>query len=347
MRKLLFCSFLTFLFTNTFAQPYGNEWIKSDQKYFKIKIGRTGIYRIDYPFLVTAAQMMQVDLTTVNPKKWQMFHKGVEIPIYVAGENDNVFNSNDFIEFFARTNDGELDKDLYRDPRHLANSITSMITDTSCYYLTFIPTGSSQTAKHMTNYVNKNFGSISPESYFQHQSIATYTSNYVYGEGFDLSGSEASDPLYKEAEGFSGTLFGSGTSYSSFLSTIETRFLNSTGPSPTLDFVTVGANNNFKVLFNDHRMKVYVSQDNFGFTEIHDTTFDGFRVIRKSLKLGASQLGSNNTYLKFEGQFISGVAYQAHAVNTVSITYSRNFDLDGNSSFLFRIKGNSSPKHIH
>lgn len=347
MRKLLFCSFLTFLFTNAFAQPYGNEWIKSDQKYFKIKIGRTGIYRIDYPFLVDAAQKMQIDLSTVNPKKWQMFYKGVEIPIYVAGENDNVFNSNDFIEFFARTNDGELDKDLYRDPRHLANPITSMITDTSCYYLTFIPTGSSQTAKHMSNYVNKNFGSISPESYFQHQSIASYTSNYVYGEGFDLSGSEASDPLYKEAEGFSGTLFGSGTSYSSFLSTIETRFLNSTGPSPTLDFVTVGANNNIKVLFNDHRMKVYVSQDNFGFTEIHDTTFDGFRVIRKSLKLGASQLGSNNTYLKFEGQFISGVAYQAHAVNTVSITYSRNFDLDGNSSFLFRIKGNNSPKHIH
>lgn len=345
MRKFLF-GFVFILFSaHLTAQPYGNEWIKNDQKYFKVKISRTGIYRLDYPSLVQASIDMKIDLATVNPKNWQMFHDGQEIPIYVSGEDDNVFNSNDFIEFYGKPNDGELDKELYLNQSHLANTKNSMITDTAWYYLTYIPGPASNLPKHIKNYKNTNYGSMTPEPYFMHESSASYNSSYVYGKGEDLNGSEATDPLYREAEGFAGTFFGSGTGYTSFLTTLETRFMASSGPNPVFSFTSVGANDN-RINSTDHWLKVYVSQDNFGFTQIHDTTFDGFKVIRRSIGISPSQMGGNNTYFKFEGQFISGVTYQAHAVAMASVKYARNFDLDGNSDFSFKITGNNAQKYI-
>ena len=87
-----------FLFTfsfQLFSQPYGNEWIKSNQKYFKIPIGKPGIYRLDYTSLIPSATDMKLDLSTVKPKKWQMFYKGKEIPIYVSGIYTLKVQSND------------------------------------------------------------------------------------------------------------------------------------------------------------------------------------------------------------------------------------------------------------
>lgn len=348
MRKLLLGLFLVFTCSQIFAQPYGNEWIKNDQKYFKIKIGQAGIYRIDYTSLIPAATEMKLSLSTVNPKKWQMFYKGVEIPIYVSGENDNVFNNYDFIEFYATTNDASLDKELYKDERHLANHRFSMVTDTAYYYLTFLPSSSSQTARHLQNYQNNNFNSLQKELFFMHENYSQYTNSYNYGKGLDLSGSEASDPLYKEAEGWTGTYFGSGTNYSSFLASVQSRFLYTGGsaPDPIFNYTAVGASDNIKVSQQDHRFKVYISQDNFGFTEIHDTTYDGYKVIRKTMSVQPSQLGNFSTYFKFEGQFISGVTYQANSVSNVSLYYPRKFDLDGNSSFKFNIETNVSEKLI-
>jgi hypothetical protein len=127
-----------------FSQSYGNEWISPNQKYFKITLNNKGIYRIDYFNLISAATEMRLDLSTVNPKKWQIFHNGIEIPIYVAGEQDNIFNSSDFIEFYSTPNDGKLDNDLYGSPDYNANpssmlsALESFISNTQSNKLAII-----------------------------------------------------------------------------------------------------------------------------------------------------------------------------------------------------------------
>lgn len=347
MRKILFWCFLLFVSVSN-AQNYGNEWIKSDQKYFKIKIGRPGIYRIDRPSLIPAARDMKLDLADVNPKKWQMFYKGKEVPIYVAGKDDNVFNTSDFIEFYAELNDGELDKELYKNPNHLANDRYSMITDTSCYYLTFLPASSSITPRHMKNYSNTAYSSYTEVPYFLHESFTQFNTNYCHGKGFDVSGSEASNPEYTEAEGFASIPFGFGTSYSTWLAPVQSRFYNPAGPAPVFSFSSIGASIKYDTSFvkKDHRFVLKTSTDNFGYSQLLDTTFYGYKIIKRSFTLNSAQIGANETYFRFEPQFISGVGYQAHAVNYVSLTYPRNFDLNGRSSFKFKIQGDNNPKLV-
>ena len=91
------------------AQTYGNEWINYAQKYYKIKVVKDGIYRIDSITLAKAG----IPLNSINPKNFQVFFHGKEQYIYVQGENDGVFNKNDFVEFYGQHNDGALDSLIY------------------------------------------------------------------------------------------------------------------------------------------------------------------------------------------------------------------------------------------
>src|SRR5690606_23015423 len=150
---------------------------------------------------------------------------------------------------------------------------------------------------------------------------------------------------YKKGEGWTGTYFGSGTSFAQFTASVESRFYNNSGPAPLFKYVAVGANDNLKNS-PDHRFKVYVSNDNFAFREINDTSYDGYSIVRKTMSLQPTDIGGNNTFFKFEGQFLTGIPYQANSVSSVSVLYPRNFDLDGNSSFRFNLQGNNTPRLI-
>jgi hypothetical protein len=92
-----------------------------------------------------------------------MFYKGKEIPIYVSGEGDNIFNNYDFIEFYATLNDGSLDKELYTDSNFIANDRVSMVTDSSFYYLTYLPASSTQNGWHIAGLSASAFVVTNPE----------------------------------------------------------------------------------------------------------------------------------------------------------------------------------------
>ena len=82
--------------------------------WYKMKIASTGMYKISYAELAS----MGVPVASINPKNIRLFHNGggilpvinrekrnddlVEIPIYVAGEDDGSFDQNDYIVFYAR-----------------------------------------------------------------------------------------------------------------------------------------------------------------------------------------------------------------------------------------------------
>ena len=56
MKKILIVFFLLFNTAFVFAQQFGNEWINYNQKYFYVKVAKTGIYRLDYNTLFNALQ---------------------------------------------------------------------------------------------------------------------------------------------------------------------------------------------------------------------------------------------------------------------------------------------------
>ncbi|HYG02903.1 MAG TPA: hypothetical protein VD927_10695, partial [Chryseosolibacter sp.] len=65
-----------------------NHWIAQGQPYAKIPVGRDGFYRLTDSLLQAAGFP-----GNVNPKNFQIYHRGKEIAIKVRGEADNSFDS--------------------------------------------------------------------------------------------------------------------------------------------------------------------------------------------------------------------------------------------------------------
>jgi len=151
IKRLLLFSFLFFSFVQLDAQTYGNEWINYSQKYYKIKVAQTGIYKINYTTLVNAG----IPITTTDPKRLQLFNRGVEQKIYIEGESDGTFNTTDFIEFYGQKNDGSLDSLLYTNTSFVPNPYYSLVNDTAVYYLTW---NNSTANKRITVESDVNFG---------------------------------------------------------------------------------------------------------------------------------------------------------------------------------------------
>ena len=90
------------------AQPYQlqgfsdttGSWFNTTSKYIKLTIPSDGIYRI------TRAQLDSIypSIATVDPRTFQVFDRGKEIPIYVSGDSDGVFDPGDYLEFPALRN---------------------------------------------------------------------------------------------------------------------------------------------------------------------------------------------------------------------------------------------------
>jgi len=76
------------------------NWIDYSKEYIKLAIPSDNVYRITYNNLLSYG----VNPNIINPKTFKLFLRGKEQPIYVEGEDDNIFNQNDFIEFYAERN---------------------------------------------------------------------------------------------------------------------------------------------------------------------------------------------------------------------------------------------------
>lgn len=110
--------------------PVGNEWIVPSQTYYKMKIVRDGLYKIDYQYLV------QAGIAGVVPNELQIWRRGREIATYVGGSRTTL-DPTSFVEFYAVHNDGRLDAELYKNPADQPHQYFSLYTDTASYFLTW------------------------------------------------------------------------------------------------------------------------------------------------------------------------------------------------------------------
>lgn len=207
MKKLyaLLLCFIPFLLS---AQPYRNEWIPftvvqpySVQQYVKIKVWQTGIHRISYNDLTQALPGV-----TIEPKRLQLFHKGIEQFIYVEGEADNVFDPADYIEFYGEKNDGSFDTQLYDTAEWQLNPYYSLFSDTAAYFLT-ININPNHQGKRMIVETANDFQNYSPSDYFMKDVLQFYKNEYYCGfkKNYETYASTYGTSLYSpynNAEGF-------------------------------------------------------------------------------------------------------------------------------------------------
>ncbi|MGZ3865998.1 MAG: putative type IX secretion system sortase PorU2 [Bacteroidia bacterium] len=195
-----------FLYAQT--DKYNNRWINYNQRYFKIKIPKDGIYRLDSATLASTLATAGVSLDTIDPQRFQLYQRGVQIYPYVSGESDGKFNTGDYILFYAEKNKATHDSLLYTYKYNAAGITESIPFLTNPYYSVtndsasvFLTWGSSTSNLRLS--VNANdtaYSTFTPSPYYYKEMISPYSSYWIYAEG-PLNVVNQSDPRYRLGEG--------------------------------------------------------------------------------------------------------------------------------------------------
>ncbi len=316
MKRLFAIIPLLMILTHPFqvtSQPFSNDWINHSQSYYKIKVAEDGIYRIDYQTL----QDHGVPVNTINPLNIQIFGRGAEQPVYIKNEHTGSFDPGDYIEFYARANDGWFDEQLFIDPAGHMNQGYSLFCDTAAYFLTW---NNATTNRRLTVTSDTNYQAYSPEDHFMHVVREEYTSHYFGGEPSSYG---VTDPEYRAAEGWFGNPFSLGGSRSYNVAT-PNRF--TTGPPSRVRFAVIGASDYKDATGNsvspNHHLRVEFAN------EVVDTTYTGYVITRYTRTLPTASLSGNNSFL-FRSVNDLGVGADRNTVAFIEITYPHVTNLGG------------------
>lgn len=80
----------------------GDDWINLNYDYLKLGVKEDAIYRI-YP---SDLEGFGINNNQIDPRRIKLFRKGIELPIWVYGEDDGLFDDMDYVEFYAEKNYG-------------------------------------------------------------------------------------------------------------------------------------------------------------------------------------------------------------------------------------------------
>ena len=113
MKKKYFTAYLFFLFSFAIHSQVNNS-VLSEGIWFKFSVDTTGVFKIDKSLL----QEIGIATNNLNPKKIHIYGNGGDLlpesngvfrydglqenAIFVEGEEDNSFDTNDYILFYAK-----------------------------------------------------------------------------------------------------------------------------------------------------------------------------------------------------------------------------------------------------
>ncbi|MDP2302741.1 MAG: C25 family cysteine peptidase [Ignavibacteria bacterium] len=108
------------------------NWIDYQSTYVKLGVFSDGIYEINSNDLTS----LGINVNSLDPRTFKLMNLGVEVPIFVAGENDGYFEANDYIEFVGQRNLTGKHRLVsnYGEPY---NEYIDRYTDTTIYWLTW------------------------------------------------------------------------------------------------------------------------------------------------------------------------------------------------------------------
>lgn len=205
MKKLVLSVVGVFTTLLSLAQPLANDWIdyNSNKTYLKFKVAQSGIYKINHATLNFALQSIGQNIASIDPRSIQLFGRGQEQYIHIEGENDGIFNTNDYIEVYAEKNDGWLDESMYPSASDHTNPHYSLYNDTATYYLTWHTDGTFSPFRYQT--IANTPPVSTPVSYVLQESVRIYNNSYQLGK--DL-GSGVSKVPYHGGKGWMSGRFG-------------------------------------------------------------------------------------------------------------------------------------------
>lgn len=312
MKKLYALCLLLLSFAGTKAQ-YNNEWIsfqpgqlQSTQQYFRISVWKEGIYRISYNDLQAAGVNMN---NWFQPSRFQLFFRGKEQCIDVVDNGQQgVFLNGDYILFYGKPNDGELDAELYDSASYRPNPYYSLFNDTSTYFLTYDPAATS--ARRIVIENDQNFSGYTAQPGYIYEDVKEYHSEYNIST---RDGDNIGDNSYTEGEGF---MLTKDLCYFNVPFTQAFQSPHITGNTAEVEVTLAGGN------IEAHAVKIYVN----GQVYINDT-FYTYEMRRYNFTV--TNLTGNTITVLVEPQGVPGVYKNYIYVGYIKVKYNKDFDLSG------------------
>lgn len=280
MKKIIHIVVLLLTGFSIKAQMYSNEWINFSNKYYKFPVNKTGFYRIDSLALARSG----FNLSAINPANFQVFLRGKELNIYVKGESDNVFNKNDYIEFFAESVDGRFDSAIYRNCTYVPNPYVCLFSDSIYAFLTW---NNSVANKRMMIETDTASVAYTPAAYFYNERIFKMDLDYNKVEEYSY---EMSDPHYTQAEGY-GFNIGNGNNYNTSIANLNMYNSAALPVTIKLGFSGSTSDNNFAL---DHEVKGELFDATSLPVTLFDTVFKGYKPFVYMLSAMSNTLGNNS-----------------------------------------------------
>jgi hypothetical protein len=156
----------------TFAQD--SPWFRYDLTYYKIQTAATGMYRIP----ASSLAVLGIPFKKLDPRYLRLYHRGKEVAVWVAGEEDGRLDSEDYLDFLGAKNDGTLDQKLYREGLALPNPYTNTYSDTTAFFLAYTP---DERGKRM-EFRALPAASLPPASSIRKEEVQVFSNNYSLGK---------------------------------------------------------------------------------------------------------------------------------------------------------------------
>lgn len=109
------------------------NWINYGFEYLKIGTAKDALFRITKADL----EAKGINAASINPNSFRLIESGVELPITVFGQDDNVFDDNDYIQFYGTLNYPDISHRVINAPDKQYNEYLDRYSDTTFYFLTW------------------------------------------------------------------------------------------------------------------------------------------------------------------------------------------------------------------
>ena len=324
MRRLIVTFFTLFASLGAFAQ-YGNEWIQPGQQYYKIPVAKDGLYRLTYTDLQSAG----LPVGSVDPRRIQIFHRGVQQRIWVEGQDDAIFNSADYLEFYGRKNDGTNDTELYK-PGTQPHLYYNLYNDTTFYFLTVTPLAEQGLRMVKTDEANNPV--IPAETFHLDEKLRVLTTQYSTGQVYNTY---MQNSFFETGEGWTGDEIAQNAFIDYVIDNI--LFTSQVSGSPSLEVQVVGRADLFH--------KVEISVGPVSPSRIVATlNFSASDVRTIQVPLNWSDIGADGKMtVRVKALGVSGGADRLSA-SYIKIMYPQIFNQAGASEKIFQLNVNASDR---
>lgn len=313
---------LLVLHTNVCGQ-YANDWIDFGKEYYKVTVAADGAYRLSFNDLQNAG----FPVGSIDPRRIQLYHRGVEQAIIVQGQADAQFNAGDYIEFYGKKNDGVNDTRLYSAPNLQPHLYHNLYSDTTAYFLTW--NQSIVQGKRMSTFSEVNVTSIPKETFHYNEQLRVYSNEY--STGLTISG-VLQYTQFDEGEGWTGSTICIGNAGCTGQQDFTINNLAGgvvPGGVPQLEMIMVGRD------ALNHLAEVYVGPSSGSLRLLSTESFLNYQTKKINLPLEWTDISAGGQLtVRVKALGVGGVRDRL-SVSYIKVIHPQNFDMAFQSSKWF------------